>query len=1428
MLNFRDASIRRKLRLIIMLASSSVLLLACAAIGVYEFVDHRRLLVSEVSTLASVVGGNSTAALSFQDEKSAAQTLAVLSAESDVKTAAIYDARGNVLAEYQAAAAVKIPVPSRPADGARFEQGGLVLVQPIVLDGERIGTVYIRHSLSKLNARLLQYAGLAVLVLGFSVLAALFLSARLQRVISNPILHLAETAQRISREKNYSLCVIPQGRDEVGLLIESFNEMLEQIQERDLALRQANDQLEKRVEIRTRDLSREMAVRLRAQKESEERAVQLNALIQTSPLATVVLDANTRILLCNRAFETLFQYNAEEIIGATVDELIAPGELSAEATQFTAQNQSGQAVHATTRRQRRDGTLVDVEVHGVPLRVDGEIRGAFGLYQDITARKQAEEALRKLSSAVDQTADNVLIANRDGIIEYVNPAFERSTGYSQEEATGKTPRILKSGKHSGRFYQEVWKKILAGEVFRGVFINRRKNGELYYEDKTIAPLKDTQGNITHFVSIGRDITARKEAEERLQEAEEKYRSIFENAVEGIFQTTIDGRYLTANPMLARILGYESPEELMQSVADLQRPLYVEPSQRAEFIRRMQEQGTVSEYESQVYRKDGSVIWISENARAIRNGEGKLVGFEGTTVDITERKRAQEALRQAEERYRGIFEEAIVGIFQTTPEGRYLSVNPALARMYGFDSPEELVASRTDIARQSYVDPGRRAEFKRQVEEQGLVENFDYQVYRKDGSKTWFSKNSRAVRDAGGATLFYIGTVEDITERKLAEEQMRHAKEAAEEASRLKSEFLANMSHEIRTPMNGILGMTELALDTELNPEQREYLEMVKTSADSLLTVINDILDFSKVEAGKLELALAEFHLRDTVADTMKSLAVRANQKGLELAYDVASDVPDRLIGDPGRLRQILINLTGNAIKFTEHGEVVVQVNSEGSEQDGVWLHFAVTDTGIGIPADKQQMIFEAFRQADGSYSRKYEGTGLGLSISTRLVELMGGRIWVESEIGKGSTFQFTVKLGVQTQAAALPPAPELRIPAGLPVLVVDDNQTNRRLLLELLRDWNMKPVAVESGKAALAAMQEAARAKKPFGLVLIDARMPDMDGFELARRVQADADLAGTTMVVLTSAGQRGDAARCKELGIASYLSKPIRPSTLQEAIMTVLGERSQRSAPPKLVTQHSLRENKPRLRILLAEDNLVNQRLAVRLLEKAGHTVIVAGNGHAALAALERESFDLILMDVQMPDMGGIEATAAIREIDKRNGTHIPIVAMTAHALKEDRERCLAAGMDDYISKPIKPDELYRVIEAQARKTSTPAKPQGAPSNATPAVDLSEALARVDGDAELLEELIAVFLDEAPRLLATIRRAIREHDTATLSDAAHSLRGSVGTIGAKGVFEAARDLEIFARAGDLAGLEAAHTKLEEGMAWLQPALAAVLPAEAR
>jgi two-component system sensor histidine kinase/response regulator len=798
-----------------------------------------------------------------------------------------------------------------------------------------------------------------------------------------------------------------------------------------------------------------------------------------------------------------------------------------------------------------------------------------------------------------------------------------------------------------------------------------------------------------------------------------------------------------------------------------------------------------------------------------------------TRDLQERTNE---LQEACEQKNAIVQTALDAVVSMGADGRITAWNSQAEQIFGYSAAEALGRSMSKMIIPERLRAQHEAGF-RKYQATGISKVLNSRIemaaLRRDGQEFPVELSVAAIRN--GADVSFCAFVRDITDRLQAAENLCRAKEAAELANRSKSEFLANMSHEIRTPMNGILGMTELLLDTDLTGEQRESLDLVKSSADALMRVINDILDYSKIEAGKLDLDPIEFRLRDALEDTLKTLALRAHRKGLELTCEIGADVPVRVVGDPGRLRQIIVNLVGNAIKFTEAGEVVVRASLRSQSDKGCQLHFEVADTGIGIPPEKQQVIFDPFSQADGSTTRRFGGTGLGLTISSRLVALMGGQIEVESQPGRGSTFHFAAHFAHAKSPTVETASCDANRLKGLRVLVVDDNATNRRVLTGMLRMWGARPTAVDGGPVAIEELQRAASAGEAYPLLLTDQMMPDMDGFTLVEELRKRQDLAPQTIMMLTSADRQADAARCRRLGMAAYLVKPVKADELQIAILAALSgiSRDKRVPAPARqdVASAAGEAQLAKLRILLAEDNPVNQRVALHILQKAAHSVVAVGNGREALDALAREDFDVVLMDVQMPEMDGFEATDAIRTKEKITGRHLPIIAMTAHAMKGDRERCLEAGMDDYVSKPVHAAELLRVLQKFSPQAAASPLAPAPPVAAERAVFAHQtALDRLDGDEKLLEEVIQLFVGDAPNRMAEVRAALEQGDPKRLQMAAHSLKGAAGYIGAERTAAQSLKLEELGNKGDLSPALDEYRQLEHEVEQLRREVAAFSP----
>ena len=1066
-----------------------------------------------------------------------------------------------------------------------------------------------------------------------------------------------------------------------------------------------------------------------ALRKSEEK---YQTLYESSVDGIISTDMKGQILDVNQAYLDMLGYSKDELRRLTHQQLTPLKWHESEADIL--KNQILAIGHSDEYEKeyiRKDGTVFPISIRIWLMKNEqGQPVEMWGMVRDITAHKRAEEELReseeRYRAFMVATAQVVWTTNAGGEVVVDLPSWRELTGQSEEAIKGWGWIEAVHPDDRERAAQAWIEAVEAKSPYENEFRVRKYDGSYPLFFARGIPVLEADGIIREWVGTCTDITERKRAEAELKkhrehlaelveertaklkranealeteiterkqaaaalrESEAKYHALFQASPDGILVADLETRmFRYANPAACRLLGYSEAELTTMSVAD------IHPKDDLPWV--------VAEFEAQVrgdkmlaagvpcLRKDGSIVYADINATMVAiNGTACNVGF---FRDITERKRAEQALREAEEQFRLLFAATPLPIFLWDLETlQYLEVNDAAVSHSGY-SRDELLRMRVTDLLPPEAAPGVLSQM--QVLRTQSHDRGQGRHRLKDGRVVEVEADGHALHFRGRRAV--LGVVQDITERKRAEAEIFAAKEAAEAANRAKSNFLAAMSHEIRTPMNAIVGMTDLVLDADLSRQQRDDLNMVKASADSLLNIINDILDFSKIEARKLDLECIEFSLKDSVDAAVKSLGVRAAEKNLELVCRYEHDVPAAVRGDPGRLRQVLVNLIANAVKFTEHGEVMVQVAKLSETPKDVQLHFSVSDTGMGIPREKQKAIFEAFTQADASSTRRFGGTGLGLTISSQLVEMMGGRIWVESELGKGSTFHFEVRLGMAEPVTERAAPLDTACLQNMPVLVVDDNSLNRRILADMLSWWGMSPTLTAGAAAALASMQEAQAAGKPFPLVIVDAQMPGMDGFTLAERIKLDPRLAGAIIMMLTSGGQRGDAARCRELGVSAYLTKPIGESDLLRATLQVLGKGEPAARQAQLVTRHSLGEGRKRLRVLVVEDNAVNQILAKRLVEKQGHSAAAVASGREALEALERGTFDLVLMDVQMPDVDGLEAAAAIRQRERHTGAHLPIIAMTAGAMQGDKERCLEAGMDAYVSKPVNVSELFTAIE--------------------------------------------------------------------------------------------------------------------------------------
>ncbi|GAX61102.1 signal transduction histidine kinase-like protein [Candidatus Scalindua japonica] len=946
------------------------------------------------------------------------------------------------------------------------------------------------------------------------------------------------------------------------------------------------------------------------------------------------------------------------------------------------------------------------------------------MFLEIAERKQIEENLRKLSQAVEQSPASVVITNKEGDIEYVNPKFTKLTGYTIEEVIGKNPRVLKSNETSCKEYKKLWDTITSGNLWTGRFHNKKKNGELYWEHANISPIQNKAGETTHFVAVKEDISERIRIEENLSKLSEAVKQ----SPNSVMITDIEGNIEYVNPKFTELTGYTVEESLGQTPRILKSGKT--PLKDYEHLWKTIKSGEEWRGEFCNKKKNGVLYWEYTSISPVNNDAGYITHFVAVNEDVTQRKHMEEMLRRGEKN--------------------------ALAKM------------------KSATEAQKRAEI----------------------------------------------------------------------ANQAKSEFLANMSHEIRTPMNGIVGMTDLLLDTKLTNEQREYARVVQNSTDALLSIINDILDFSKIEVGKLEIENIDFDLRIAEESTIDLFAFKAKKKGLIFSCFMSPEVPSLLHGDPGRLRQVLNNLTGNAIKFTHKGEVSVNMTMAEETDSHVTVRFDIRDTGIGIPDDRMDRLFKPFSQADTSTTRKYGGTGLGLSISKQIVALMGGQIGVESEEGKGSTFWFTAVLRKQPDQLQRPF--ELGSIKKFRVLIVDDNNTNRYIFRMYLESWSCLVEEAASSDEAIKKLAAATKEGNPFRVALLDYCMPEIDGELLCREIKTDPELQDLVLVMLASVGRRGDAEHFKRMGVAAYLTKPVKKMQLFDCLRIVTGESGKdgKETEGQIVTQYSISEDhKQRIRILLTEDNVVNQKIALRILgKKLGYHADLATNGREAVESLEKFDYDLVLMDCQMPVMDGYEATGTIRDLNSAVRNHnIPIIAMTANAMKGDREKCLEAGMNDYVSKPI---NVQKLAEAIDRNLSNGEKEQNNPELQLPAEKVGDVHADRQGrdcrlkedryenrnevkvskdrqqgtpeeicseysDDEDLVELIDEFVAGLKEDIASMRKVLESEDYNGLCRLAHQMKGAGGSYGYPILTEAAKTLEKAAKARDLEAATTALNKFE-------------------
>ncbi|NOZ62352.1 MAG: PAS domain S-box protein [Calditrichaeota bacterium] len=1167
----------------------------------------------------------------------------------------------------------------------------------------------------------------------------------------------------------------------------------------------------------------------RAEQVIRESEAKYRALYDNAVDPIIIFDKKThQILDCNETAVQVYGYSKEEFLRMTPHQLHPLEEYDIVEKNIQTNTTESYYHHVT-----KDGRIMQVEIHTGPV-IYGDREAWLSLVRDISDRKKAEDAQReseqRYRAVVETSLNGICMADADENLVFVNDAFAEMLGYEPDELIGMNFSEFTDPEEFERMREQTeHRKQGKSSIYETVLIDRDGNPE--YVLVSASPLYDKEGTFNGTMGVFTDITDRKMALEALRESEERYRAVVETTSSGIGIADKNETLTFVNPGLAQILGYEPDEVVGKSLADI-----TFPAEYKKFTKetRQRKKGEHSSYETVLKRSDGSPVNVWVNASPLFDADGNFESTLAIVTDITERKKMEEAIAYERNLLHLLMDNVPDAIYFKDAEGKFLRVNQAQARNLGIDDPAEAIGKHDrDFFSEEHV--AKAAEDERKILRTGkLLINRIEQVKRPDGWKMWVSATKVPLHDAEGKITGIIGISRDVSEIIKIQEELKiknmeldKALVKAEAATQAKSAFLANMSHEIRTPLNAVIGMTGLLLDTPLTDEQLEFVETIRSGGEALLGVINDILDFSKIEAGKIDLEYIPFDLRECVEDCLDLQASKALNKGIDLAYFIEPETPTHIVGDITRLRQILTNLLGNAVKFTEKGGVVVSVSAEKlpGEKNRCKFLFKVKDSGIGIPKDRMDRLFRSFSQIDTSTTRKYGGTGLGLVISKRLTEMMGGKMWVESEVGVGTTFSFVIKAEIKHEKLRREKREVvLDVLHNKTILIVDDNDTNRKILHLQTKSWGMKPTSAETPIKALEWIKQGEK----FDCAIVDMQMPEMDGLRLSREIRKYLDAKQLPIIMLTSLGKKPDKELLDQINFVSFMTKPIKQSQLFNILQEIfIGKPvSVKKKKDSSRTFDRKMAQKFPLRILLTEDNLVNQKVALRILDRMGYRADVAGNGKEAIESLERQQYDVILMDVQMPEMDGLEASRIINE--RWTDSRPKIIAMTAGALKSDRDKCFEAGMDDYVTKPINVNELegalkrVRVPEKTKLRATRKKARKGESTEEQREVIVQSALDELksfDEDGAFLKEMIQIYLEETPKLLAQLTESMKLKKKEEFTRAAHTLKSSSANLGAMALSEMNKKLEKKGREGDIDGVSEEVEEVKAEFARVKAAL---------